>query len=247
MTAIISAVTGVAKIAGDIISGSKRSKASKAAQAAQVAAQQANITAANAGNAQIQQNLQPYNEAGQIGLSRLTGGLDQTLTPFRPSDLTNDPGYQWRVEQGQRALDRTANARGGTFSGRQLQDTADYGQHQAMDEYDRARTRYNEDRDSNYNKLIGLTGIGAAATTGANAAISNLTGQLIGAHTATGDAQANGALERGLIGAQTWTNAINDAITTARGFSSSGAGGSGASSSGGGLASMASSLFKTGG
>lgn len=52
-----------------------------------------------------------------------------------------DPGYQWRMDEGQRALERTAAARGNLLSGSQLKAATRYGQDYASNEYDRAYNR----------------------------------------------------------------------------------------------------------
>lgn len=215
MGSIIGAIAGpVLKIGGSIISGSKRSKASKKAEAAAVAAQQRNDALAREGNAKIDERLQPYNDAGRVALSSITDHLDDRyLRNFTADDFHEDPGYQMSLEQGQRGLDRAANAHGGIFSGRQLNATADYNRDMANNQYSTVRDRWNQDRDAAYSKLTGLVNIGQNAVNSANQATSTMTGQAIDASTGIGTAQANGALERGLIGAQTWTNIMDTAAS----------------------------------
>lgn len=74
------------------------------------------------------------------------------------SDFQASPGYQWRVDQGTKALDRSAASRGMVNSGAQQQAVTDYGQKQASGEWD------------NYIKsLFGLSGQGASATNATSA------------------------------------------------------------------------------
>jgi hypothetical protein len=59
-------------------------------------------------------------------------------TPFAgptAADMTADPGYQFRLQQGQEALERSGAARGVTNTGGTLRDILDYGQRAASQEY----------------------------------------------------------------------------------------------------------------
>ena len=59
-------------------------------------------------------------------------------TPFvgpTAADMTADPGYQFRLRQGQEALERSGAARGVTNTGGTLRDILDYGQQAASQEY----------------------------------------------------------------------------------------------------------------
>ena len=59
-------------------------------------------------------------------------------TPFAgptAADMTADPGYQFRLRQGQEALERSGAARGVTNTGGTLRDILDYGQQAASQEY----------------------------------------------------------------------------------------------------------------
>lgn len=207
-------VTGAMKIAGSFISGSKRKKASKKAQAAYEKMQREAIAASEKTQATIQQNLQPYSDAGKIGLNKLTAGMTDAdfLASFKQQDLAKDDGYQFRLTEGQRALDRGLNARSGAFSGRQMLSSIGWGQKMATEEYDRARARFNEDRDARYAKTYGLASLGERAVTGVNSSLSDLNRYTVSGLNNIGTAQAQGISERGLIGAQMWSNAIDGAI-----------------------------------
>lgn len=86
------------------------------------------------------------NLAGGIGDDRalekarnqlLEGNRQQlaNLETFDPSGITQDPGYQFRLEQGQKALDKSAAARGNFFSGRALQAATQYNQDYANNSF----------------------------------------------------------------------------------------------------------------
>lgn len=211
MTSIIS---GGLKIVSGIISGNKRSKASRRAEDAILQSQREAISSAERIAGQQQENISPYKNAGLVGLNRLTKEIgDGSLTRrFTEANLEKDDGYKFRLQEGERALNRQNNAAVGIFSGRQLRDAQRYGQNFAMGEYDRARARWNEDLDRRYEKFFGLANLGQTAVSGANASLSELGGRRNDAINSMGQAGATGAQERGLIGAQKWASIIDNSI-----------------------------------
>ena len=105
---------------------------------------------------------------------------------FGMQDYQADPGYAFRLAEGQKAIERSAAARGGTQSGAALKAAARYGQEMGSQEYQNAFNRYQTNRTNQLNPLFGLmnTGIGAA---------NNLTN----AAGAQGQNQANAINDRG--------------------------------------------------
>jgi hypothetical protein len=85
------------------------------------------------------------------------------------SDFQVDPGYAFRLSEGQQAIDRSAAARGGTQSGAALKAAARYGQNMGSQEYGNAYERYNTNRTNR------LAPLGSIATMGANAATNSAT------------------------------------------------------------------------
>lgn len=65
---------------------------------------------------------------------------------FTMADFEEDPGYKFRLEQGQKGLERSAAARGGLLSGRAAKDMAAYSQGMGSQEYGRASDRFTADR-----------------------------------------------------------------------------------------------------
>jgi len=59
-----------------------------------------------------------------------------------PGDFYESPGYQFRLAEGQKALERSAAARGGQLSGAQMKALQRYGQEYASNEYDKFLSRY---------------------------------------------------------------------------------------------------------
>jgi hypothetical protein len=112
---------------------------------------------------------QPYQQAGVNALNKLQGMADYTM--FGPEQFTKDPGYGFRLAEGQKALDRQAAARGGLISGGALKAAQRYGQDMGSQEYSNAFNRYQLERSAKLGPYQSLAGVGqtAANTMGANA------------------------------------------------------------------------------
>ena len=107
--------------------------------------------------------------------------------------LKMDPSYQFRFAEGQKALDRSAAAKGGALSGGAIKASARYGQDMASTEYGNI-----------WNRLAAIAGIGQTATGQMNT---------LGANYATqaGDmmTQAANARASGYVGSSNaWGNAV---------------------------------------
>jgi hypothetical protein len=103
-----------------------------------------------------------------------------------------DPGYGFRLSEGQKALDRSAAARGGLISGGALKAAQRYGQEMGSQEYTNAFNRYQTERNARLNPLQSLAGVGQTATNQLGQAGQNYAtnaGQALGA---AGQAQASG-------------------------------------------------------
>jgi len=88
---------------------------------------------------QAQGYMNPYYTAGTEALMNLQGRLNNG---FNPGDLTQDPGYQFQLEQGNKNLNRSLGAQGNLFSGRALSAAQDYGQGLAEQTYQQAYNRW---------------------------------------------------------------------------------------------------------
>jgi len=123
---------------------------------------------------------------------------------FGMQDFEQDPGYAFRLAEGQKAIERSAAARGGLQSGAALKAAARYGQEMGSQEYANAFNRYQTNRSNQLNPLFGLmnTGIGAANT------LTNAAGQQ-GQNQASNIYNAGNAMASGQVGsANAWGNAI---------------------------------------
>ena len=83
---------------------------------------------------------------------------------FGMQDYQADPGYAFRLAEGQKAIERSAAARGGTQSGAALKAAARFGQDLGSQEYQNAFNRYQVNRSNQLNPLQSLMGAGQSAT-----------------------------------------------------------------------------------
>jgi hypothetical protein len=118
-------------------------------------------------------------EALQQAGGQFAGQLAQT---FRPSDLTTDPSYQFRLNEGMRALQARGAATGMLQTGQGLRDISDYAQQSASQEYGSAYDRFMRNQQALYERLSGLAGVGQQAT-GAATSAGAQAAQTIGATT----------------------------------------------------------------
>ena len=100
----------------------------------------------------------PFREAGVRALPELEAA--SRYTPFGMDQFTADPGYAFRLSEGQKALERNAAARGGLISGGALKAAQRYGQEMGTQEYTNAFNRYQTERQARLNPLQSLAGFG---------------------------------------------------------------------------------------
>lgn len=150
MSAIATAIVGGALISG---SASKSAASTQAAAADRSADVQREIF-----ERQVELQ-QPWLEAGEEALNRLRP-LAMDYTPFGMRQFQSDPGYQFRMSEGMKALERGAAARGGLLSGATLRGTQRFGQELASQEYQNAFNRYQAERAARLQPLQSLAGVG---------------------------------------------------------------------------------------
>ncbi len=117
---------------------------------------EAQANAANSANAtqryiydQQRSDQEPWRQTGVTALAGLSD-------PNFGKNLEMDPGYQFRMREGEKAINAAAAARGNYNSGATLKALARYGQDYASNEYDKAYNRQ-------YARLSSLAGIGSNA------------------------------------------------------------------------------------
>lgn len=148
--------------------------------------------------------------------------------PFSEAEFKTDPGYQFRLDQGNQAIQNLAAATGNLNSGRALKDAMKFSSGLASQEYQNAYGRYNNDyltgfnshmqnyltgfntdqtnKTNIYNKLMGLTGLGQTSATALANVGQNYSGQVSNNLAQGANAQAAGAVGQ--------SNAINQGLGT---------------------------------
>jgi hypothetical protein len=140
------------------------------------------------------------------------GRLSET---FKPSALTQDPSYQFRLTEGLRAIQARGAATGMLQTGQGLRDISDYGQASASQEYGSAYDRFMRNQEALYSRLSGLAGIGQQATgsaTAAGAQAAQNIGQTTVAGTTAASEQLTGAAAARAAGQVGSTQAITGGL-----------------------------------
>ena len=146
---------------------------------------------------------EPWRQAGITALNKLTP-LATEYTPFGMQQFQQDPGYAFRMQEGMKALERSAAARSKLLSGDMLKDAQRYSQDLASQEYMNAFNRYQAERNARLNPLQSLAGIGQTATNQLGQAGQTMAGNVGQAMGAAAQARASGyvgganALSQGL-------------------------------------------------
>jgi hypothetical protein len=149
-----------------------------------------------------------YDAAGNpVGTITGTGYLTQQ---YGPQDFAAgvDPGYMFRLQQGQMANQRAGNVSGGGLGGNVMRGLQDYTQGQASQEYNNAFNRFQTQRSNIYNTLAGIAGIGQTGQTATNTAGTNMA--TAASQLGVGSAAAQAAGQTGAANA--YSNAINNVV-----------------------------------
>jgi hypothetical protein len=140
------------------------------------------------------------------------------MKDFSASDFQTDPGYAFRLSEGQKALDRSAAARGGLFSGEQLKANDQYNQNFASNEYQNAYNRYQQNRTTKYNFLSNAAGGGQTSAAELGRVGAQYAGN-IGNALQQGYGNAANARASGYIGAaDAWNGAIGGVGKAVNGY-----------------------------
>lgn len=188
------AIVGSSLIGANAAQKAAQTQADAAAQANQLlaqmyATQRADLAPFTAAGVGAQNQLLTY-----LGLPGGTQGADygKYAKDFGLTDFTTDPGYGFRLSEGQKALERSAAARGGLLSGGTGKALTSYGQQMGSQEYQNAYNRYQTNRSNQLAPLFTLTGSGQASAAGQAAAAGNYATGAANNLTSAGAARAAG-------------------------------------------------------
>lgn len=135
-------------------------------------------------NKQVE-TLAPYTKAGELGQNRLldllglsgntaAAGYGSAAKNFTAADMELDPGYAFRLAEGEKAIERSTAAKLGLQSGAALKAAARYGQDMGSQEYGNAFNRFMTQRQSQLGNLQALQAVGQASAAGQATAAGNL-------------------------------------------------------------------------
>jgi len=154
---------------------------------------------------------EPWRQAGLRALPQVEK-IASEYKPFTPSQMYEDPGYAFRLAEGQKALEQSAAARGGRLSGTTGKNLLRCGQEMGSQEYNAARNRYLQDYQNRLAAQQTLAGYG----TGATNALAGAAGQY-GTQAGAGITSAGAAQAAGQVGA---ANALTSALGTGLNYAS---------------------------
>jgi len=138
------------------------------------------------------QQFTPYAQAGTEALGQYQGNIgNQPTYQNTLANLVNDPGYQFRLQQGQQTLENSAAARGNLLSGATLKDLTGYAQGMASQEGQAAYARDFNAFNNTQNQLANLMQQGF-----------NASGQIVG----SGQQGTNNLANLALMGGQSQGN-----------------------------------------
>jgi hypothetical protein len=215
------AIVGSSLIGGYTAGQAGNQQAQAAGDAARVQSD-ASRYAADLQQKQYEQNVQrqqPFYQAGVNALPALVQASN--YTPFGQQQFQADPGYAFRLSEGQKALDRSAAARGGLISGGALKAATRYGQDMGSQEYTNAFNRYQAERQARLGPLQSLTGMGQTTANTIGAAGQNMATNVGNAAQTGANATAEGymgAANARASGYMGTANAINSGLSNYLGY-----------------------------
>jgi hypothetical protein len=160
------------------------------------------MAAARQGDQNAMNNYQPPQGAA----TGQSADFGRYARDFGMSDFQQDPGYAFRLSEGQKLLDRSAAARGGLISGGALRAATRYGQDMGSQEYQNAFNRYQTNRSNQLNPLGSLMTLGQNAAANQGASMGTYGTNVGNAYMGQGDIQGNAML----AGAQARSSSYGD-------------------------------------
>ncbi|MGB1290522.1 MAG: hypothetical protein ACPG5Z_00220 [Pseudoalteromonas sp.] len=178
----------------------------RAAEAQAAAMREANAMLQNM-YGESKERFSPYLQQGQMSLgqlAQLSGSMPTQAQRFTEADFQEDPGYQHRLAEGQKAIERSAAARGGLGGGKTLKALQRYGQGMGAQEYGASRNRFLQDqqmdqqfRQAKMSQLGQLAGMGQGAAGSLSNMGAGIGGQMGQNIMGVGQQRANAELARG--------------------------------------------------
>ena len=208
---------GMVAVAGATVVGSVISSSASKSAANQQSSAANNATALQKYQYdQTREDQAPWRTQGSAAVNSLgdlmgtsgntgTNGYGSLNQKFNGSMMNQDDGYQFRLQQGQNALNRSAASKGSSLSGGTLKALNDYNQGAASQEYQNAYNRYNTDQTNTYNRLSSLAGLGQTSVNNTSQAGQNYANQSGQYSLYSGNANASATMSS----ANAWGSGLN--------------------------------------
>lgn len=201
MSAVATAIAGSALVGG-IMSSNASGKAADAETNAANLASQTQMGIYNDEKA----NSAPWLQSGQNALNTLNADMPDLTRKFTSADFVQDPGYQFQLQQGQQAMQRSAAAKGLLNSVGTQENLNSYSQGMANTDYQQALGNFTNSQAQRYSMLSGLSGQGLSAANMTNAAAANAGNNISNNQMAAGSASAAGYVGQ--------ANAVSNGLST---------------------------------
>lgn len=200
------AILGSAAVgaAASIFGGNRQADAAKDAAEAQTKATKLTIKAQEKALERQIGLQEPFRQTGVNALADY--GTASQYTPFGMEQFQADPGYQFRMSEGMKALERSAASRGILQSGGTLKDITRFGQDAASQEYQNAFQRYLAERQQRLQPLEYRIGLGQAAASGQAANVGTSARNVGQLTTSLGDIRSAGIMGQ----ANAFTNTLGN-------------------------------------
>lgn len=151
----------------------------------------------------IDSNFSPYLQMGQAGSADLANNMNALTAPFNPTmqQLANTSGYQFQLQQGLESVQNGFTAQGLGVSGAAMKGAAQYANGLASSDWQNYANNYYTGQNNAYNKMMGLTQLGAQAASAEGGLNAQLTGMannaLLGQVNQASNTQLSGAAALG--------------------------------------------------
>jgi len=219
----IAGATVVSAVVGAVSSNNASNKQQNAAREAQNSQERMTYAQLDQQKEMYEKNverMQPYVEAGQGSLAQLKQGMQpngQFMQKFSGSNFEQDPSYQWRLQQGMKALMASGAAKGTVGSTQGMRDITNYAQGAASQEYQAAYNRFQDQQSLLFNRLNTVAGNSQNAAAGLGAmgtqVSSNLAGTAMQGTALMNDYRLQGA-NAAAAGQVGMTNAITGSMSS---------------------------------
>lgn len=142
------------------------------------------------------------------------GGLNDRYKDF---SFEAEPGYQFRMGEGQNNVNNKMAASGSLLSGAALKALTRFNQDYASNEYGNAYGRYSNDRaaysadnTNEYNRLMGIQGVGQNAVNSVSGIAANAQGQISNAYQGIASGQQNASNQLGQSQSNYYNNLMSN-------------------------------------